>query len=341
MIPDFNKKQITTVKKKLKESHRIAIVTHPRPDGDAIGSSLGMWHFLKSLGKHCTVIVPNDYPEFLKWMDGCDKIVNYDYHKEKADSILLKAEIIFVLDYNDLSRSEKMQNILSQSKAFKVMIDHHQNPKDFCDLTFSFPAAGSTAELVYEFVQQIETRYVLTKSAAECIYSGIMTDTGSFRFSSTTGDTHRIVAKLLDAGVIPNSIHENIFDNYSEKRMHLLGFCLLKKMKVIPELNTAYIALSNNDLKLHHYKQGDTEGLVNFPLSIKGIRFSVLICEQDRMVKMSFRSQGSFKVNEFASRYFNGGGHNNAAGGRSDVSLRQTVAKFLKVLPEYKKELTN
>ncbi|MEO8146607.1 MAG: DHH family phosphoesterase, partial [Bacteroidia bacterium] len=283
---------------------------------------------------------PSDYPDFLKWMPGDETVINFEFDPVVTEKVLSEAEIIFMLDFNDERRVEKMESLLRATTAFKIMIDHHLQPSGFCDITFSYSQASSTSELIYHFAKAIDASYRPTLAFAENIYAGIMTDTGSFRFSSTSSDVHRIIADLLDSGVVPNKIHEAIYDNFSANRTHFLGFCLKDKLTVLNEYNAAYIVVSKKELYQYKHQTGDTEGIVNYALGIKGIRMAVFMCEHENMIKISFRSKGEFSVKELAAEHFSGGGHQNAAGGKSLNSLDETVAKFLALLPFYKKELT-
>lgn len=340
MLPNFNISELEQVKQKLSKPCKIAIVTHYKPDGDAMGSSLALYDFLKGYGHFATVIAPSDYPDFLKWLPGDDAVVNFEFKPLLVEQILNDAELIFILDFNDERRVEKMEAVLRAAKGFKIMIDHHLQPTDFCDITFSFHEASSTCELVYRFAKAFDVDYKPTLSFAENIYTGIMTDTGSFRFSSTTGDVHNIIADLLNAGVVPNKIHEAVYDNFSFDRTQFLGYCLKDKLVVLPQFNVAYIAVTKKELNQFKHQTGDTEGIVNYALGIKGMRMAAFFCEHENIIKISFRSKGDFSVKELSAVHFNGGGHQNAAGGKSLISLDETIAKFLALLPFYKEQLT-
>lgn len=332
MIPS----QKRALKKLLSQPQHIVIVTHWSPDGDAIGSSLGLYNYLKKKKQKATVITPNDYPQFLHWMPGNASILDFTKEEEKARKVIAKATLIFCLDFNDLSRINNLGEILRASKAPKVMIDHHPQPTDFATYQLHRVEASSTAELVYDFIDLMGDAKLVDKNIGRCLYSGIVTDTGSFRFPSTSAHTHRIVAKLLDAGVEPSPIHQAIYDDNTEDRLRLLGYTLSEKLKVNLDLHTAWITLSAKEHERFHYRKGDTEGVVNYCLSIRGIRFAAFFAERDGSVKCSFRSKGSFDVNAFARAHFNGGGHRNAAGGGSKESLAQTEKKFESLLPQYR-----
>lgn len=332
---------ISRIKELLSSPKKIIITTHRSPDADAIGSSLGLYHFLLKKKHDVIVITPNSYPEFLHWLPGNKDVINYEGKKNRAKKLVMDAELIFCLDYNALKRMEEFGEVVGESKAIKILIDHHQQPDKFPDYILSDVTASSTAQLIYRFIEMLGEEKMVNSEIAECLYAGIMTDTGSFRFSSTSSETHRIVAKLIDAGVKPDKIYNLIFDDNSVDRMNLLGYTLLHKLKYFPEYRTAMISLTRVELKQFKYKQGDTEGFVNYPLSIKGVRLSALMIEKKGLIKLSFRSKGSFSVNKFSREHFSGGGHNNAAGGESRVSMDETVNKFLSLLPLYKDELIN
>lgn len=324
----------------ISKSDNIIIVTHYNPDGDAMGSSLALYNYLIKLNKTVTVVTPNDYPDFLHWLPGNKKVVEYNNQTKKAAKLIEKTDLIFTLDFNTLSRLEDLGRLIMQSTAKKVIIDHHQQPDDYASLYFHDVKASSTCELVYEFICGLGGKKLIDKDIAYCLYTGLMTDTGSFRFDSVTPQTHRILAELLSTGITPSTIHSAVYDTYSASRMQLLGYCLTEKMVVLPDYNTAYISLSEKELQRFNYKKGDTEGIVNYPFAIKGIRFCAFFSESEGKIKLSFRSKGKFDVNQFARKHFNGGGHINAAGGRGKINnLQETINEFLKLLPQYKKEL--
>ncbi len=328
------------IKKIIQESTSIVITTHKSPDGDAIGSSLALYHFLKKYGvKNIKVIVPDSFPDFLNWMEGTADIICHDTQKDKAESLINNCNLLFVLDCNAPNRVGNLAEIVQNTKATKIVIDHHQNPQEFADHYLVDTKCCSTSQLIYEFIAKLNALNLLDKNISACIYCGIMTDTGSFRFPSTTAKTHQIIGHLIDLGADGAKIHEEVFDTYSEKRLRLLGYALSNKMKVFKNLNAAYISLSQKELKKFNFKKGDTEGLVNYPLSINGIKFSVLITEKEKDISLSFRSKGNFYVNEFANKHFEGGGHIYASGGKSDLTFEETVIKFEKLLLQYKEEL--
>ena len=304
-----------------------------------MGSSLALYNYLKATGHDVVVVTPSDYPDFLHWMPGNDQVVSYGTQPARSLELLAEADVIFCLDFNAVSRMEKLGPAVTASSAKKILIDHHLDPENFCDYTFSFPAACATCELMFHFLVVTGGRQAITKDVASCLYTGIMTDTGSFRFSSMTADTHRVVAELMDAGASNFTIHEAVYDNFSESRTRFLGHCLNEKLVVLREYNTAYISITEDELRRFAHQSGDTEGIVNFALGIKGIKLAAFFCEQDGLIKISFRSKDNFSVKELASAHFNGGGHTNASGGRSRESLIATVGKFIDILPQYKNQL--
>lgn len=315
-------------------SDNILLISHINPDGDAIGSQLALYHYLKSTGKDADMIAPNNLQEFLKWMDGADRINVFIRQREKCKDLIGKADLIVMVDFNQSNRLGEAEPVVMASKSKKVVIDHHLNPDNFADLLISDPSVCSTSELIYEIISEISGRTFSNKSWAEALYVGIITDTGNFDHGNYTGRTLRIVADLLETGIDKVTIQNLIYNNFSADRMRLLGYTLNKKMVILTEFRTAYIYLTRSELASYNYTKGDTEGFVNMPLSIDGVDFSVLFIEKDGFVKLSFRSKGTFAVNEFASRFFYGGGHMNASGGEYKDTLENTIDYFLKVLRE-------
>jgi phosphoesterase RecJ-like protein len=320
---------------------RIAILSHLNPDGDTLGSSLGLFILFGKLGHKCNVISPNDYPDFLKWMPANDHITILKHTHSKALDILNKAEIIFAVDFNEMKRFRELKDAFESSSAFKVLIDHHPGPVMKVNCLLSDPTASSTAELVYRFLVECGYRNQIDRDIATCLFTGIMTDTGCFSYNSSNRKTWETVAELLDFGIDKNEIYSLTYDNYSEHRMRLLGFSLNDKMEVFPEYRTGFIALSKQDLERFLFEVGDSEGFVNYPLSIKGVKFSALFLEREDHIKISFRSKGSFPVNEFSKDNFHGGGHRNASGGEDYRSLSDSIAHFKSLLPLYKDKLCN
>ena len=330
------------LKELISNPKKIVITTHRSPDGDAMGSSLGLYHLLKQLGHTVSVITPNEYASFLHWMPGNKEVVIYEGNEKSADKITAEADIIFLLDFSDLRRISPFTDSVSKSNAIKIMIDHHQDPdRDIAELIFSDTTACATAQLVYEVMDAMGIATYLNKEIAECLYVGIMTDTGSFKYASTTAKTHHIIAELITAGAENTKIHDLIYDNSSANRIKLLGYCLNEKLRLYPENNTAIISLTDEELKRFEFKKGDTEGIVNYALAIKGIKFAAFIAEKDGMVKLSLRSKGNFKVNLIAGKYFSGGGHMNASGGISKMSVDETIKKLEQIINNYKNELNN
>ncbi|MBK9283149.1 MAG: bifunctional oligoribonuclease/PAP phosphatase NrnA [Sphingobacteriaceae bacterium] len=321
-------------KQVIQKSEVIGIVTHWSPDGDAIGSSLALFHYLNKIGKKVHVIVPNSYPDFLKWLPGNNKVIVFQDNEVKATKLLKQCKLIFTLDFNTLGRLENLGKILSTLKIPMALIDHHQQPDTYAQYYFHDVKACSTCELIYDLIVGLKGKKLIDKKIAACLYTGLMTDTGSFRYSSVNSNTHLIVSELLKTGIQPNLIHSEVYDTYSEGRMKLVGFAISEKMKVIEGLPIAYISLTEQELNKFGYKKGDTEGLVNYPFSIKGIKVCAFFNEskQDGYIKISFRSKGKIDVNKFARKYFNGGGHINAAGGKSLKSLNDTVSEFVQLV---------
>lgn len=324
----------------LAKPKKILITSHSSPDGDAIGSSLALWHVLNKMNHEVIVLVPDAFPNFLAWMQGSEAIVIAQNNLKLAQELASKAELIFCLDFNTLSRIGEMGDYIEALPTPKILIDHHQQPSDFSVFKRWDVRASSTAQLIYDFIHEMAWEKHLDLPTAECIYTGIMTDTGSFRFPLTSSKTHETIAKLMNLGVEAAKIHSEVSDNNSYERLQLIGYALSEKMVYKPELKTAYIVLSKEELTRFNYQKGYTEGLVNYGLSIAGVRFAILIAENDNMVKMSFRSKGNFDVNAFARKYFNGGGHNNAAGGRMDTALNEVVSLLENALIENKNLLT-
>ena len=337
----MNLEDFQNIKQLLSEPKKIVIVTHRNPDGDAYGSSLALYHYLLKLNQQVTVVSPNDCPDFLKWLPSQDEIVIYEKEEDKGIKILEAADIVFTLDFNAFHRTGvKMQKTLEKINPIFIMIDHHQQPDDFAKFTYVDSEVCSTCQMVYQFIEKFEQLNFIDKDIATCLYTGILTDTGSFRFPSTTSLTHRIVADLLEKGADNSSIYNQIHDVNTYDRLQLLGRSL-KNLKVENKYYAAYITLSQSELIRFNFKKGDTEGFVNYALSLKNVIFAAIFIEdrQQKIIKISFRSVGDFSVNDFARNHFNGGGHTNAAGGRSDESLNNTVTNFLNILPFYQKEL--
>jgi phosphoesterase RecJ-like protein len=318
---------------------KIVITTHHKPDADALGSSLGLYHFLKTLGIPSTVVSPTDYGDFLKWMPEENTVIDFEKSETQSAELVAAADFIFCLDFNALKRINKLGDLVAQSKAKKVLIDHHLEPESFADFALHTTKASSTCELVYHFIELLGETDKVNKDIASCLYAGIMTDTGSFKHNSTYPSTHRVVAALIEKGAEPDKISEAIYDNYSESRTRFIGFCLHEKLQVWREYNTVLMFVTAEELKRFNVVTGDSEGLVNYGLGIKGIKLSVLVVDRTVLRKMSFRSKGKFPANEFARKYFNGGGHFHAAGGESSDPLEVVEQKVKQALMEYKEVL--
>jgi phosphoesterase RecJ-like protein len=333
----MKEQDIQAIQQLLATPKKIAIIPHRSPDGDAMGSTLGLYHFLLKNNHHPIVISPNEFPDFLAWMPGSETVQIYEKDKNNCTKILEDAELVFTLDFNALHRVGEMENVLNKLTAPFVMIDHHQSPDDYATVTYSDTAFGSTCEMIYNLIDALGKKADIDKTIGTCIYTGILTDSGSFRFPKTTGTTHRIIADLIDLGVENTEIPTLLFDNSSYGRLQLLGRAL-QNMKVFPEYKTAYSTLTQEELDRFNYSKGDTEGIVNYGLSIKGILFTAIFIEntEEKIIKISFRSQGDFDVNLFSREHFNGGGHRNAAGGKSELTMAETVQQFESLVTKLK-----
>ncbi len=321
------------------ENDFFVLTCHAGPDGDALGSTLGMAHYLKALGKETAVIVPDAFPDFLAWLPESQEIVRFDKHPEKAKLMIATADVIVAMDYNSLSRVDDMGEVIGKAKGTKVLVDHHLQPDHFCDLEFSYPQLSSTCEVVFRLVYAMEGYGQLTKAACECIYAGMMTDTGCFSYGPCTQEVYLIISMLLQKGINKDRIYNKVFNNYSEGRLRLMGYVLYEKMRVFPEHHAALITLSREEMARFNFNKGDSEGLVNIPLQMKGIYFSAFLREDTEkdLIRVSLRSQGTFPCNKFAAHYFNGGGHLNASGGQHDGTLQEAVAIFENALQEFPK----
>jgi phosphoesterase RecJ-like protein len=314
----------------------IVITSHKGPDGDSIGCSLGLYHFIKKLNRRVVVCHPDVAPDFLRWMEGGDDIIAFENEPEKVKVELDSADLLFCLDYNSPDRVGKdMQDLLVSAQGKKIMIDHHPFPADFCDIVVSDTACCSTSQLIFELIDQSVNVEKLDNRIGTPLYLGIMTDTGSFRFPSVTARTHEVIATLLKAGVRHSDVHENVYDSNTLDRLQLRGYAVAEKFEKIPGFPVALISLTKEDLERFHYKKGDTEGLVNVALSIDGIKAAAFFMEREGEIKISFRSKGDYYVNELAMQHFSGGGHKYAAGGMSLESLNVTIERFKKLVPEY------
>jgi phosphoesterase RecJ-like protein len=333
-------KTITDRIKPLLQPEKSAVLfVHHNPDGDAIGSALGLYHYLRNKLKQVSVISPNNFPDFLKWMPAIDKVYFFDNQEEICRNLISEADLAIYCDFNDVKRIEKAGQSPLKTGAISIMIDHHPQPVDFVDFIISDTSVSSTAELVFEFIEAMENGFPDNVSLADCLLTGIITDTGLFNHNSETERTFEIVGKLLKVGANKKNIIDKVYNEYPFNRMKLLGNALYKNLHFLPEFSTAYIALSKSDLDEHNHKMGDTEGFVNMALSVAGANFAGIFLEKEDHVKVSFRSRKDFDVNLFARNHYNGGGHKNASGGKSFASLNKTIENFVLLLNQYKNEL--
>ena len=335
LTPLIGEKQLLNSQEQIEKAQKIVLVTHLSPDGDAMGSSLGLYHYLQDLGKEVRVVVPNAFPYFLKWMNGAKDVVVNTYIPTVAEALIKNADLIFCLDFNTLKRIGALGELVEQSSAKKILIDHHLDPDEDFDVVISYPKISSTSEIVFRLIAQLGDFERITSTLAECIYTGMMTYTGGFTYNSNDPEIFEIISMLLKKGVDRDHIYREVFNNYSEQRFRLLGFTLSQRMKIYPERKASLIYLSLEDQKQFNLTKGDTEGFVNYPLSIKGVLFSVFIREDDELTKVSLRSQGDFPCNKFAADFFNGGGHLNASGGELYGSVEDAISLFEEGLEKY------
>lgn len=332
---------LASFKKEISSPKNIFITTHVKPDADALGSSLGMANYLKKKGHQVTVVTPTDYPSFLHWMEGNDLVLDFskDEDQKLAKEALKKADMVICLDFSVLNRVNELGELIRNSDAYIVNIDHHQDPEDFADFRYWSTEAAATCELVYELIVKLGDRNLIDKDIAECLYAGILTDTGGFRHPNTTKNVHLVVAELIDLGANVSQISNWIYDSNSVNRLKFIGFAITRRLIIREDLHTAYFVISKKDLKKYQSRTGDTEGLVNYALSLDGIKLAALFSEREDGIKISFRSSVDVAVNKFAADYFNGGGHKNAAGGKSDLSLKDTIERFEELVEEHQEEL--
>lgn len=326
--------ELEKLKQLLSSPQQITIVSHTNPDGDAIGSSLGLYHFLIQRKHNVKVIVPNAFPKFLAWMKDADRVLDYEKQTEDADNFIQASDIIFMLDFNNLSRIDALAVPIEKSDAFKILIDHHMQPDISANIIFSDTSACATCQLVFELIDSLGLKRYITNDAAECLYCGIMTDTASFRFDSTTSKTHKIVAELIELGVVKSKVHGAVYDTNTLDKLRLVSHCLCNNLNLYHNNKIAIITFDAEEQKKYNMQKGDTEGLVNHGLSINGVLVSGFFTERDGIIKISFRSKGKIDVNAFARKYFEGGGHVNAAGAKSTISLEDTVKRFIELSPE-------
>ncbi len=318
---------------------KITIIPHEHPDGDAIGSAIGFGEALKGFGHQVAIISPSDYPDFIKWFSSSIQIIVFSKNKSLSKEILKQSDLLICVDFNEVSRAGDLEKTIRKYSKPKILVDHHPYPTNFCDVMVSETHYSSTAELVFDLVHSTGLESYLNKNAAEALYTGILTDTGSFSHNTSDPNTFRVVSELMKSGIDTKKIQSEVYHNFSISRMKFLGYCLSQKMEVLPELRTAIISISKKEQDDFSFKTGDTEGFVNYPLSINDIVFSAIFIEKDDIIKASFRSKGDFPVNDFSSKHFNGGGHINAAGGEAKLSLEETILKFKQLLQGYKRQL--
>lgn len=334
-------RSIELVRREIAKSERVVILGHISPDGDAIGSSLGLLHYLKELGKEVIVAVPDAYPPFLSWMPGIEHVYRYDRDRKMIDQHLQESDLVFALDFNTVGRVDAMSEKVVEAQASKIMIDHHLHPDKFCDLVISHPEISSTSELIFRVICQLGDYDLLSKNAVECIYTGMMTDTGGFTYNSNKAEIYFIIAELISKGVDKDRIYRLVFNNYSLERMRLQGYLLSQCLKVYDQYPMALMTLSKKDISHFHCGKGDTEGFVNMPLSIKGVVFSAFLREDEDKIKVSLRSVGRFPCNQIASTCFGGGGHLNASGGEFYGTLEEAVNRLEQILPQFKDKFEN
>ena len=331
--------EIDKIKSLLSKKKEIVIIPHKNPDGDAIGACTALKYYLDNFNHNVEIISPNKFPDFLSWLDP-NNAINIFSEDESCIKKIIKADMIFTLDFNNLVRISSMKEYVEKSNAIIIMIDHHENPSDYADFMYSVPEMSSTCEMIYHFIEKLGDKDKIDKNISRSLYAGIMTDTGSFKFPSTTHVTHDVVSNLLKTGISHSDIHNQIYDNNKFERVQLLSFAL-SKIKIIKDLNTCYISLSQKNLDKFDYEKGDTEGIVNYGLSIKNIKFAVIFMEnsKENVIRISLRSRGKFDVNKFSKNIFGGGGHKNAAGAVSKKTLNETIDYFIESLKNYKELL--
>ncbi len=321
----------------MERAEKIVIVSHVAPDGDAIGSSLGLWHFLNTQDKDVNIIVPNAFPDFLKWMPGSKDILLYDHYKEFADKLIAEADVICCLDFNAIHRIDAMADAVLASPARKILVDHHLNPEDFSRIIISHPEISSTSELIFRLICRMGYFSDITKEGAECIYTGMMTDTGGFSYKSKNREIYFIISELLSKGIDKDEIYRKVYNTYSESRLRLMGY-VLSQMTVYPDYRAALISLTKKEQNRFDYIRGDSEGFVNIPLSIKNVVFSCFLREDTEkpMIKVSLRSVGKFPCNKLAAEFFNGGGHLNASGGEFFGTMEEAKKVLEQALEKFK-----
>lgn len=332
--------QVEALRRAIVGNSKFVVAAHKNPDGDAVGSTLAMMLYLRSIGKEACVVLPNAFPEFLGWLPAADEVLFYDTHKEAADAAIAAADAIFCLDFNSLSRLGDMGDAVAASRGEKILVDHHLHPDEGFSVAVSCPEACSTSELVFRIIYRLSTVEALSLQMAQAIYTGMMTDTGSFAYASNRKDIYLIVAELIAKGVDKDAIYRKVFYNYSESRLRLMGYVLHKKLKFIPGKNAALITLTHEELKRFNVAKGDTEGLVNIPLQKKNLRLSCFLREEmPGKINVSLRSVGDFPCNTLAAEFFGGGGHKNASGGEVRDTMEAAVSLFMKAVEAYGEQL--
>ena len=332
VIPE---EKVVATYKAIQRARRIVIVAHKRPDGDAIGSCLGLYHFLYAFERETFVILPDAIPSNMTILPSSSEIINYEQNVEHCKAIIAETDLIFCLDFNNLERIGALGTLIAQSEAEKIMIDHHLDYQPFADVCISHPEIASTSELIFRLICRMGYFADMSLQTAECICAGMLTDTGGLAYNSNSPEIYTIFAELLRKGVDKDALYRHLFNTYKESRMRLMGYVLSQKLEIIPECHTALFSLTEEELKQYNYEKGDTEGFVNLPLSIDGIIFSIFAREEKDTVKLSLRSVGNFPANKFASHFFEGGGHLNASGAESKLSLQETIDKIKQVLPDF------
>jgi phosphoesterase RecJ-like protein len=330
--------QLDAARRLLATPQRIVIFSHRNPDGDAVGSSLGLQHYLRGRGHDCTTILPSPYPDFLTFLPEVDSIVIFDEATERAQRLIREATLFFLLDFNAFDRIDKVAEGLEEDPRPRIMIDHHLYPEPIADPMFSRPEASSTCEMVFAFIEGLGDRERVTQAVSDCLYTGILTDTGGFKYS-TSPALFRTAAALVESGTDAYRVADHVWNNQTEKQLRLLGHCLANRMELIPEYRTGIIYLNRGDYEAFDIVRGDTEGIVNYILRMPDIMIAAFIHEQPTIVKLSLRSKGTLDVQQICKKYFRGGGHRNAAGGASFAPLGSTINRFKKVLPQYGEEI--
>lgn len=341
-IDILNDDQLARLSQLIHDAQTIIVTCHTNPDGDALGSSLGWAEYLRSIGKDPVVIIPDKYPDFLRWMPNTEKMIRYDHNIDRANLLIRMADLIFCLDYNTLSRLDKMEQTVVEAKAPRVVVDHHLSPDIPADLTVSYPEASSTSELIFRIVWQLGGFEQQNRHFAVPVYCGMMTDTGGFTFNSTRPEIFFIISQLLTKGINKDKIYRNVYNNYSEDRVRLMGYVMYRKLVTDPARHASYFTLTRDEMRQFHFIKGDAEGLVNVPLQIKGLKLSISLredSEKDNLVWVSLRSVDDFPCNKVAEEFFNGGGHLNAAGGRLNCSVAEAEEVVRQAFLRWEEEL--